>query len=89
MKNYKGEAPVFVKIDEYKDILDILELIKDRMNEAKRTLADINEMKNDEDAELEMWSSTLTEIERKLAGNFEKRSEDGRYAKRRKVRKKD
>jgi len=69
MKGYKtGEAPVFVKIEEYKDILDVLELIKDRLDEAKRTLADINEMKNDEDSELEMWGSTLNEIEKKLDG---------------------
>jgi len=59
-------APVFVKIDDYKDLLDVLDLIKDRLSEAKRTLADINELKNDEDAELELWSSTLNEIEKKL-----------------------
>ena len=62
----KGEAPVFIKIENYKDVLDVLELIKDRLGEAKRTLADINELKNDEDAELESWSSTLSEIERKM-----------------------
>tara|TARA_B100001964_G_scaffold94324_1_gene105802 strand:+ start:754 stop:1008 length:255 start_codon:yes stop_codon:yes gene_type:complete len=67
MISYKtGEAPVFVKIEDYKDILDVLELIKDRLAEAKRTLGDINELKNDEDAELELWSSTLAEIEKKL-----------------------
>ena len=69
MRSYKtGEAPVFVKIEDYKDILDVLELIKDRLNEAKRTLADINQMKNDEDEELGMWSSTLNEIEKKIEG---------------------
>ena len=62
----KGEAPVFVKIETYKDVIDVLELIKDRIEEAKRTLADINELKNDEDAELELWSSTLDEIEKKM-----------------------
>lgn len=62
----RREAAVFVKIDDYKDILDVLDLIKDRLAEAKRTLADINELKNDEDAELELWSSTLNEIEKKL-----------------------
>ena len=67
MRNYKtGEAPVFVKIEDYKDILDVLELIKDRLGEAKRTLADINQMKNEEDEELGMWSSTLNEIEKKI-----------------------
>ena len=65
MKEYK-EASVFVKIEEYKDILDILELIKDMLEEAKRTLANINEIKNDEDSELEMWGSALSEIERKV-----------------------
>lgn len=63
-----GEAPVFVKIEDYKDILDVLDLIKDRLAEAKRTLADINELKNDEDSELELWSSTLSEIEKKIEG---------------------
>ena len=67
MRSYKtGEAPVFVKIEDYKDILDILELIKDRLGQAKRTLADINDMKNEEDEELGMWSSTLNEIEKKI-----------------------
>ncbi len=60
------EAPVFVKIEDYKDIIDVLGLIKDRLAEAKRTLADINELKNDEDAELELWGSTLNEIEKKI-----------------------
>ena len=63
-----AEAPVFIKVEDYKDVLDVLDLIKDRLAEAKRTLADINELKNDEDAELELWSSTLNEIERKVEG---------------------
>lgn len=61
-----GEAPVFVKIEDYKDVVDVLDLIKDRLAEAKRTLADINELKNDEDSELELWGSTLNEIDKKL-----------------------
>ena len=69
MTNYKiGEAPVFVKIENYKNILDILDLIKDKLAEAKRTLAYINDLKNDEDSELELWNSTLNEIEMKLEG---------------------
>lgn len=71
MVKYGGEAPVFVKIDDYKDILDVLSLIKDKLDEAKRTLGDINNLKNEEDSELAMWSSTLNEIEKKL-GNIDK-----------------
>ena len=61
-----GEARVFVKIEDYKDIVDVLDLIKDKLAEAKRTLTDINELKNDEDAEFELWGSTLNEIEKKI-----------------------
>lgn len=66
MEGTFGEAPVFVKIEDYRDILDVMDLIKDRLAEAKRTLADINELKNDEDAELELWNTTLSDIEKKL-----------------------
>lgn len=66
MREKSGEAPVFVKIDDYKDILDILELIKNKLNEARETLGNLNELKNEEDSELELWKSTLNEIERKV-----------------------
>ena len=66
MKNNKQGAPIFVKIEEYKDILDVLKLLRDKMNEAKATLASINDVKNSEDTELETWNSVLGEIEKKL-----------------------
>jgi hypothetical protein len=61
-----GEAPVFVKIENYKDVLDVFDLIKDKLEQAKRTLGDINELKNEEDSELDLWKSTLDELERKV-----------------------
>lgn len=66
MRYKSGEAPVFVKIEEYKNVIDVLELIKDRLEEAKRTLADINQMKNEEDEELDAWRTTLNDIEKKI-----------------------
>ena len=59
-------APVFVRIDEYKDVLEIMGLIKDKLNEARDTLGKINELKNEEDSELEIWNTTLEEIEKKV-----------------------
>ncbi|MBI2650962.1 hypothetical protein HYX01_00640 [Candidatus Woesearchaeota archaeon] len=67
MRSYKtGEAPVFVKIEDYKDILEVMELIKGKLAEAKTTLHEINELKKDEDAEIEFWNATLMDIEKKL-----------------------
>jgi hypothetical protein len=62
----KGEMPIFVKLDEYKDILDIINLIKNKMDEAKSILGKINELKNEEDSELEIWKNKLEEVERKI-----------------------
>ena len=64
--------PVFVKIDEYKDVLEVMDLLNEKLEKAKEIIAKINELKNEEDTELELWQAELEEIERKL--NFVNRS---------------
>jgi hypothetical protein len=58
--------PVYVRIEEYKDVLDVMNLIKSKIAEAKETLAKLNDLKNDEDAELDLWHTSLEEVERKV-----------------------
>ena len=58
--------PVYVKIEEYKDALDLLNEIKNKIREARQTLDDINRLKNEEDAELEIWQTSVEEVERKI-----------------------
>ena len=58
--------PVYVKINEYKEVLELIGLIKDKLEEAKGVLGKINELRNEEDAELELWHSGLDEVERKV-----------------------
>ncbi len=60
------EMPVFVKIEQYKDVLDVVHMIRSKLEDARRTLQKINELKNEEDAELELWHATLDEVERKV-----------------------
>jgi predicted S18 family serine protease len=60
------EMPVFVKIDDYKEVLDIIELMKNKIEQAKSLIARINELKNDEDSELEAWKTNIAEIEQKV-----------------------
>ena len=62
----KGQMPVYVKIDQYKDVLDILNLLKDKFSEAKKVLNKIYEIKNQEDAELDSWSNELEAVETKI-----------------------
>jgi len=60
------QMPVFVKIDDYNSVLDLMKAIQRKMDEAKETLAKINELKNEEDHQIEMWQNSLAEIEKKI-----------------------
>ena len=58
---------VFVKINEYKEMIDVLELIKAKVIEAKDTINELNDLKNKEDAEIQKWAQTFLDIEGKVA----------------------
>ena len=60
------QTPVFVRIEEYKDVLDIMELIKAKIGEAKQLIEQVNVLKNQEDTEIELWHNELGDIERKM-----------------------
>lgn len=60
-------APVFVKIDEYKDVLDIVNSIKMKLTESKEVLSQIADLKAEEDAEIDNWKADLEDVERKMA----------------------
>ena len=68
MKEQKTGAPVFVKVDDYKEILDVLEMIKTRVNEIKQNLGNLKSLRNEEDAELAVWNNAVNEIEKKIEG---------------------
>ncbi|NQU79206.1 hypothetical protein HQ545_05565 [Candidatus Woesearchaeota archaeon] len=60
------QTPVFVKVDEYKDVLNILDLIKNKISDAKGIISEINDLKNQEDSEIALWSNEISEMERKI-----------------------
>jgi len=59
-------AHVFIKIEEYKEVLDTISLIKDKLQEAKGTLDKINGIKAKEDSEIDSWNQKLNEAESKI-----------------------
>ena len=65
MKERLG-APVFVKVDEYKEILDVLDMVKGKISEIRETLSSINELRSEEDSEVSMWNGTIDDIEKKI-----------------------
>ena len=61
-----AKAPVFVKIEDYKDITDIVELTREKLTQAKDMLGKIAEIKASEDAELAKWADELADVEQKV-----------------------
>ncbi|MBT4539699.1 hypothetical protein HOI26_05120 [Candidatus Woesearchaeota archaeon] len=58
--------PVFVRVDEYHDVLALVTTVRKKLDEAKNTLLKIHDLKNEEDHQLELWQNTLAEIEKKV-----------------------
>lgn len=61
-----SEKNVFVRMEEYREILDVIALINEKVKEARTTLGKIEDLKNQEDEEIEAWKASLGDVERKL-----------------------
>jgi len=59
--------PVFVKLDEYKDLTDIVNLAREKIQQAKSILGKIQQLKAQEDSEFQAWENELTEMDAKLS----------------------
>ena len=59
-------ATVFVKIDSYKGVANMLELIRNKLIDAKENLEKVNQMKITLDAELKGWEDALGKVESKV-----------------------
>ena len=66
MKEQKAGTPVFVKVSEYKEIVDVLDMIKAKISEIREILASVSESRNQEDTEISMWNHIIDEIEKKI-----------------------
>ena len=62
-----NSVPVFVKIDNYKEVLDIMDVMKKKLKETKIELAKVKELKTREDQELQDWEKNVNEISKRLA----------------------
>ena len=58
--------PVFIKIESYEDVLDLMKMIKDKTERAKELLLKINDIKIEEDRKIAMWKNNLLDVDGKL-----------------------
>ncbi len=60
------KMPVFVKIEEYEEVINTTATLKARLASAKETLNKINQLKQEEDAQLQSWQGALAEIDNRI-----------------------
>lgn len=52
-------ARVFIKINENRGIVDIMGLIKDKIEDSRSILSQLDDLKNKEESELDLWNKSL------------------------------
>ena len=60
------EKPVFVKIEQYREALDNIEAIKTKVREAEELLSRLDQLRSQEDKELQNWHDNVARIKDKL-----------------------
>ncbi|MAG52904.1 MAG: hypothetical protein CMH62_02985 [Nanoarchaeota archaeon] len=61
------EKAIFVQIDKYKQAIDTLEMIKEKLKTSQTILNELNELKKQEDAEFSEWQANIEEVKEKLS----------------------
>ena len=61
-----NENSMFVKLDEYKDVMRILDDMKKTVQEAQTALEKANAIRNEEDAEVDLWHKSIADIQRRI-----------------------
>ncbi|MAE13885.1 hypothetical protein CMO92_04935 [Candidatus Woesearchaeota archaeon] len=62
MESSKHEAPIYVKIDEYKEVLDMMDVIKGKLDKCHDLFDKLHELKQREDHELTEWKRGLDQV---------------------------
>ena len=59
------ETQLFIKIENYKEVIDLMRSIKRKIEESKTNLERIYTIKSEEDVKIEEWDDLLRDLEKK------------------------
>ncbi|MCK5107299.1 MAG: hypothetical protein KAQ83_01090 [Nanoarchaeota archaeon] len=63
---YEDNMPVFIKIENYKEVIELIGLIKGKVSESKKYLDRIESLKREEDSKINDWKEVVKDIEDKI-----------------------
>jgi hypothetical protein len=58
--------PIYVKVDKYKELLEVLKGINTKLSTVDKTIEKINALKSEEDSQLQSWNENLADIKARL-----------------------
>lgn len=53
---------IFVKIEEYNEVLEMVKLVKEKIQKAQTTIEEISALKTEEEQELDKWNKNLETV---------------------------
>ena len=59
------EVPLFIKVENYKEVIELMRAIKRKIDEAKSNLERIYTIKSEEDVKIEEWDDLIRDLEKK------------------------
>jgi len=60
------KSPLFIKIDEYNQILGVVDKIKERVSSVHKTLSEIKQLRVEEEEAISDYESGVAQIEKRL-----------------------
>ena len=58
--------PVFVKIERYKEIIELIQVIDKKISAANQMLSELEEIRHKEDEEIATWQRNISDVEHKM-----------------------
>ena len=59
------KSPVFIKIDEYRKVLEMVDDLKKKTGEVRSTISEIKELRDKEQETLQFWEQKIEDVDKK------------------------
>jgi hypothetical protein len=61
-----NDNSMFIKVETYKESLEVVDRIKAKIDEAKNSMKKVTELKKEEEIEMDLWRKMLGDVEAKV-----------------------
>lgn len=59
-------VPIYVKVDKYRELMQVLKAIENRLSSVDKMIDKINTLKAEEDRQISQWNANVSDIKDRL-----------------------